>query len=114
MNLYEYLIGGKKTGKREFPAFEELKVGNEFYEYVRMYGQEYINILKIYKIKNLPGVGIQFEFAIEMRGEIPFDNKLNSFYIRTDSSNTKIYYATTMEELKEHIKKGEIKIRDCR
>ena len=112
-HIYEYLIGGRKMGKRELPTFRELKVGDIIYKYVKMSSGEYMDRLKIHKVERQPKFDrIQFEFKNYMRDEIPFSDEMNSFYVDVDTQYSKRFFATTEDEMRSHIKNQDIIVKD--
>ena len=76
--IYKYLIGGKRTGKRNIPTFNELCVGDAFYiyEYKKFYGKkpnEYIRRCKIETIhKNVQSSLICFNFCGDINSYIQY------------------------------------------
>ena len=128
--IYKYLIGGKRTGKRNIPTFNELCVGDAFYiyEYKKFYGRkpnEYIRRCKIETIHaDAQNSMICFKFCgwnkqdhtqysqYALQVWIPLREGIKTFHKNIDMSGAKIYFATTEDELKECIKSPNIKITD--
>ena len=111
--IYEYLIGGKKTGKRTVPTFNELGVGDIFYVYQYKKPDECIKRYKIEKIhKDVQGSMIDFKFIADIHWYLPLCEGTKTFHKNIDMPDTKVYFATTEDELKKHIKSQNIEIKD--
>ena len=107
--VYEYLIGGKKIGKKGIPTFNELGEGDTLYVYKCMSAKECIQKLKIvaaYKTTEM----IEYVFKDDRHYYIPLVEGSKSFHININYSHTKIFFATTEEELRKHITDQNIKV----
>ena len=102
-HIYEYLIGGRKTGKGRAPIFNDLNVGDYFYAYsFNKSGNDIIsnviNEYKITKIQTLTHVRL-YEFKYGgSRGIEPkdYDQKLVK---QVDNADMKEYFATNLDVL---------------
>ncbi len=111
--IYEYLIGGKKIGKRNVPAFNELEVGDIFYVYQYKKPDECIKRYKIKKIyKDVHSSMIDFKVDADIHWYLPLIEATKTFHKNIDMPDTKVYFATTEDELKKHIKSQNIEIKD--
>ena len=115
MKLYEYLIGGKKIGKRNIPTFNELVVGDIFYVYQYKESEECIKRYKIEKIyKDIHSKMIDFKFIADIHLYLPLSEGTKTFHKNIDIPEIKVYFATTEEELRNHIESKNIEIKDIK
>jgi len=118
--LYEYLIGGKKIGKKSIiKKFAELKKGDTIYKYVKMgndrgYINKYIIEYAVAKDTITKGGYKQFCYLIQFdEGLVVIqygDAVEKSFYKGTNTQKIKEYYATTLDEILDNIENKNIKI----
>ena len=110
--LYEYLIGGRKTGIRQTPEWEDLGVGDTVYYWTyadssfNKAPETDVNAIMILNIKNIKITnGIVAITTVALNGGDD-DNTFNFAGGRSstgkavDNNGLKLYCATTLEELK--------------
>ena len=106
-HIYEYLIGGKKTGKQKQTSFNDLQVGDTIYVYymckTAMENTEEIWYVEITGIKRGNAI---YEFNYkneEYHIDIRVKDLNDSFYISSNLKSFKFYFATSEKELFEHL-----------
>lgn len=108
MNLYEYLIGGKKIGVRQSPEWEDLRTGDTVYYWTYadssfITPENAIIILTIKDIKIIKSVVTITTAAItgdDSDSTFNFAGGRSSTGKMVDNNGLKLYCATTMEDLK--------------
>ena len=110
---YGYLIGGRKTGKREAAKFDEIEKGDPFYTYT--YTKKDRGHLKKEIIVNVNRNTANNLIEIKTESNmyyVPFFKGNKSFQKYIDLEDPKLYFATTLDELENNIKERNLRLEE--
>ena len=107
-HIYEYLIGGKKTGNsKHIPTFGELAVDDPFYVY-EVNDRHLNGIIRKYPVRKIERRNgctvITYHINQGLNYYITDNNLKKSFFKCEDGNLYKLYFATTEEEMKKNLK----------